>query len=54
VQREQRVAKIWIEPLQVQQKGGFNDVELGEILALIEANLTRLLERWHEFFGSKE
>ena len=45
------VAKFWLEPLQLATNIGFRRHELNEIVRLVEAHRTRLLEAWHEYFG---
>jgi len=51
VQREQMVAKFWLEPVVLEHGGGFPPHELGQIAKLVQARRCLLLERWHEFFG---
>ncbi len=51
IQRENRVAKFWLDPVALQQAGGYNRKELGAITALVHKHRDELLERWHDFFG---
>ncbi len=51
VQRENRVAKFWLDPVALQQAGGYNRIELSTVTTLIQEHRDRLLERWHDFFG---
>ncbi len=51
VQREQRTAKFWLEPIVCERNGGFSRSELMDIYRLIEQHRQLLLQRWHEFFG---
>ncbi len=51
VRRENRVAKFWLDPVALQQAGGYNRSELNTIADLIQEHQERLLEMWHEFFG---
>jgi hypothetical protein len=48
--RAERVAKIWLESLEVESNRGYNEVELNKVLKLTEANAVKLLEVWHEHF----
>jgi len=48
--RAERVAKIWLEPLEIESNRGYNKPELNKILKLIEQNETNLLEAWHAYF----
>lgn len=51
VRRERHVAKFWLDPVALQNAGGFNRTELGKITDLVNRNQVLLLERWHEFFS---
>lgn len=51
IRRENRVAKFWLDPVALQQAGGYNRSELNTIAALIYEHRNTLLEKWHEFFG---
>jgi hypothetical protein len=48
--RAERVAKIWLNSLEVEYNRGYNKTELNRILKLTEQNETQLLEAWHEHF----
>jgi len=51
VQRENKVAKVWLEPVALERAGGFSRVELNVILRLVDEHRERLIRGWHEFFG---
>lgn len=51
VRREDMVAKFWLDPVALQQTGGFNRTELNSIAKLVQAHRAALLEGWYEFFG---
>ena len=51
VQRENKVAKVWLEPVALERAGGFSRVELNVILRLVDEHRERLIRSWHEFFG---
>ena len=51
VQRERKVAKFWLDPVALQQTGGFNSTELNKIAKLVHENREQFLERWYEFFS---
>jgi hypothetical protein len=48
--RAECVAKIWLDPLEIESNRGYNRPELNRILKLTEQNETKLLEAWHEHF----
>ncbi len=52
VQRENKVAKFWLDPIALQHTGGYNRTELNAIATLVREHRDTLLERWHEFFAS--
>jgi hypothetical protein len=51
VERDDKVAKYWLDPIRLQNSGGFNRFELRQIRSIIEDNQVPLLEAWNEFFG---
>ena len=50
VQRENRTAKFWLEPVEYERSAGFNRSELMDIYRLITQHREVLLQRWNEFF----
>lgn len=52
VERENNRAKFWLDPMRMQNSGGFSGIELNRISALIEANLDLLLRAWDEYFNN--
>jgi hypothetical protein len=44
-------AKFWLDPVALQQIGGFNRTELNSIAKLVQEHRDTLLEDWYEFFG---
>jgi hypothetical protein len=51
VQRERKMCKFWLQPLTLSQNHGFPAHELNGIRKLIQANLSRIEEAWHEHCG---
>jgi hypothetical protein len=52
VQRESMVAKFWLDPVILQNTGGFSRQELNKLARLVEENQRDFLEKWYEFFGA--
>lgn len=50
VEREDKIAKFWLDTIRLQSSGGFNRVELGRIQKIIRENYTELVEAWHGYF----
>jgi len=51
VQRDNSVAKFWLEPLRYDHSVAFRAVELRRIRDIIEDNSNEFLEAWNEYFG---
>jgi hypothetical protein len=52
VNRDDRTAKLWLEPVTVANAGGFPQNELNKIEALVQKHQGALLKAWHDFFGT--
>jgi hypothetical protein len=52
VEREQNIAKFWIDPVRLQRSGGFRRPEIIQLAKIIEKNQSDIEEAWHEYFGS--
>jgi hypothetical protein len=51
IERERMKAKVWLNPVRLQNSGGFSRREINRILRLVEDNRDYLLRSWNEFFG---
>ena len=51
VRRDASVAKFWLNPVKLQDRGNFNGTEIRRIQRLVEDNQTKLLEDWNERFN---
>jgi hypothetical protein len=51
VERDDHVAKFWIDPVRLVVSGGFACRELREIERIVVDNELTLLEAWHGFFA---
>lgn len=52
VEREDKVAKFWLEPVRFQHGQGFSRGEIVRIQRLVEENQELLLRGWNEYFES--
>lgn len=50
VEREDKIAKFWLDPIRLQRSGGFSRQEIGRIQKLLSVHHTKLLEAWNEYF----
>ncbi len=51
IERDGKVAKFWLDPIRLQNSGGFNRLELRHVYSIIEENREFLMEAWNEYFG---
>ena len=51
VEREEKYAKVWLEPVELAWNDGFGARELARIVAIVENHQHELLEAWHGFFS---
>ena len=47
-----RIAKFWLDPVQLAKNRGFKQHELNEITRFVVEYQQILLEAWHDYFGS--
>lgn len=50
VERDRDRAKVWLDPVRLQESGGFRRSEIARILELVRANEAQLLRAWNEYF----
>ncbi|HEX2202323.1 MAG TPA: DUF4160 domain-containing protein [Longimicrobium sp.] len=50
VEREGNRAKFWLDPVRMQNSGGFSGIELNRIAGMVEASRAQLLGAWNDFF----
>jgi hypothetical protein len=51
VEKQEKYAKFWLNPIGVAKSRGFRDHELNEIARIIEQHQDLLEVKWHEFFS---
>lgn len=51
VERNEKVAKFWLDPVRLQSSGGFSRLELRRISGMIIENIETLTEAWNGYFG---
>lgn len=50
VERDDNVAKFWLDPVRLQSSSGFSRVETNQIDRLVNKRQRKLLEAWNEYF----
>jgi len=51
VERDDRIAKFWLDPIRLQSSGGFSRVEIARIEKLVNNHRIELMEVWNDYFG---
>ncbi len=51
VERDNNLAKFWLDPVRLQTSGGFSGSETNRIKSLVEENREILAGSWNEFFN---
>jgi hypothetical protein len=52
VEREDKVAKFWLNPVMLQSSGGFSPLEINRIHRLVAIHQKELSHAWDKYFGS--
>jgi hypothetical protein len=50
VERDDKIAKFWLDPVRLQNSGGFNRAEINRIQRILEEHHGKLTEAWYEYF----
>lgn len=51
VEHDSRIAKFWLDPIRLQNSGGFSRKEISEVYRLVEEKSDELLGAWNEYFS---
>ena len=51
VERDDSIAKFWLDPVRLQMSRGFRQPEVVRIARIVEGRRTEIVEAWNEFFG---
>ena len=51
VQRDEKLAKFWLDPVALAESGRFSALELRDIERIVSRNQVRFLKAWNEFFS---
>lgn len=52
VETGNKLAKIWVDPVRLQNSGGFNRSEIRQVLSIVEKHQVEIMEAWNEYFNS--
>ena len=50
-ERDDKIAKFWLDPVRLQSSGGFSRIEISKIHKIINEHHSKLMEAWNEYFG---
>jgi hypothetical protein len=50
VERDDKIAKFWLDPVRLQNSGGFKRKEISRIQNIVREHQGEILEKWHEYF----
>ena len=50
VEHDDRVGKIWLDPVEIQSSGGLTRVEMRRIMRLVKAKQADLMRAWNDYF----
>lgn len=51
IERDNNIAKFWLDPVRLQRSGGFGSSEINRVLKLVEDNREDLIRSWNEYFS---
>lgn len=51
IERDDKIAKVWLDPIRLHGSGGFNRAELSKILEIIENKREVMMEAWDDYFS---
>jgi hypothetical protein len=52
VERDDAVAKVWLDPVRLDRNVGFRAAELRRIEQIVVDNRDKLLEAWNDYFSN--
>ncbi len=51
VERDNNKAKFWLNPVRLQNSGGFSRTEINRVQKIVEENEEDLLRSWNDYFN---
>ena len=51
VERDDQIAKFWLDPIRLARSGGLSDRDIGEAERLVREHQITLAEAWNDYFG---
>jgi hypothetical protein len=50
-ERNDKIAKVWLDPMRLHSSGGFNRAEISKILKIIADQRELMMEAWNDHFS---
>ena len=50
VERDDKIAKFWLDPIRLQSSGGLSRTEISRIQRFVAEHHSRLVEAWNAYF----
>jgi len=51
IERDDKIAKFWLDPVRLQNSGGFSRKEINKIQKIIQEHQINLRKNWNEYFN---
>ena len=51
IERDDKIAKVWLDPLRLCSSGGFKRYEIATVLKIIKENREIMVEGWNVYFN---
>ncbi len=52
IERDDHIAKFWLDPVRLADSGGFSRRDLRDIERVVADNQSALMGAWHDYFGT--
>ena len=52
IERDDNIAKVWLDPVRLYSSGGFSRSEISKILKFIESKREIMMEAWNDYFSN--
>ncbi len=52
IERDDKIAKVWLDPIRLYSSGGFSRSEISMILKIIGSKREIMMEAWNDYFSN--
>ncbi len=50
IEKDDKIAKVWLDPVRLQNSGGFSRPQINKVLKIITDHRIELMEAWNDYF----